>query len=346
MPRPSSAWRPLGCARRVEAGADDGGRRRGAGDPRRHEIAFLRREEQVRPRPCEVGREDGRVDQRILLGRRHQHGAIADGLHAVKGRVVAIGPEEDAVVGGHARCQVIDEARHDRAVLVEPARLLLERRRAGEHQVADVPERVQPPRTLHAEPQDADAVHPGLPGRIGVAPRHVVLRRRGQHGHVVPCGEVLGDRSAVRFGSAGHVRAVPVDDARELHRAAGSPGGAPGPRASGRGAQRVDVLPQARVLDRQRLEAREQHEVHLVLPAEVLARVLVEPAVQRQENAPLQEQERAADDRPVRREAQRRVHPPLLLVGQQLGQQQLAAIASRRGPAGTRGRPHRRSRRP
>ena len=106
-----------------------------------------------------------------------------------------------------------------------------------------------------------------------------------------------------------------------------APGGPPRRGGSGRGAQHVDVLPQARVLDRQRLEAREQHEVDLVLPAEVLARVFVQPAVQRQQDAPLQEQERAADNRPVRREAQRRVHAPLLLVRQQLGQQQLTAVA-------------------
>ena len=221
------------------------------------------------------------MDQRILLGRRHQHRAIGDGLHAVKGRVVAVGPEEDAVVGGHASFQVIDEARHDRAVLVEPPCLLLERCHPGENQVADVPERLQAPGTLHAEPQDAHAVLPGLPRRIGVAPGHVVLRRRGQHGHVVPGGEVLGDRSAVRLRirrsppcrSGG--RRTPASSRRVAWR---SPRG----RWLGRGAQRVDVLPQARVFDRQRFEAREQHEVHLVLPPEVLARVFVEPAVQRE----------------------------------------------------------------
>ena len=103
-------------------------------------------------------------------------------------------------------------------------------------------------------------------------------------------------------------------------------GGAPGKAARAR-AQRVDVLPQACVLDGERFKAREQREVHLVLPPEVLARVLVEPAVQRQQHASLEEQERAANHGTVGREAQRRVDAPVFLVGQQLGQQQLAAIA-------------------
>jgi hypothetical protein len=194
-----------------------------------HEIAFLRRQEKVRPRPCEVGRENRRMNQRILLGRGHEHGAIAYRLHAMEGGVVAIGPEEDAVIARHTRCQMINQARHDRAVLVEPAGLLLERRGTGEDQVAEVAELVQPAGTLHVETHHAQPVHPRFTGRVGVAPRHVVLRRGRQHGHIVPFGEVLGDRSAVRLRSTSHVRAVPVDNARNPHRGGrGAPGGAPG----------------------------------------------------------------------------------------------------------------------
>ena len=87
----------------------------------------------------------------------------------------------------------------------------------------------------------------------------------------MPQGEAFGNRAAVRFGSAGDVRAVAVDDTRELHR--------PGPRRAGResrigAAQRVHVLPQAGVLDSERFKAGEQREVHLVLPPEVLPGVL------------------------------------------------------------------------
>ena len=266
------------------------------------------------------------MNQRILLGRRHEHGAIAYRLHAMEGGVVAIGPEEDPIIAGTP--DVNDQSGQARSgrsrrtsgpapgAFAAPVntRSLMSRNACSRRGRCTWKRSTRSPSTLV------------LTGRVGVTPRHVVLRRGPQHGHIVP----LARCSAIvrQCASDPPVTSVPYrwTTHASLIGAAGALRRRPG-QAPGRAAQRVDVLPQPGILDRERLEAREQHEVHLVLPAKVLARVLVEPAVQRQENTALQEQERTADHRPVRRQAQRRVDPPLLLVGQQLGQQQLAAIA-------------------
>ena len=94
--------------------------------------------------------------------------------------------------------------------------------------------------------------------------------------------EVLGDEPAVPFGAAGDVGAEAMNDARELH-------------GSAAWASRRHVAAQAGVLERELLDAGEQHPVEVILAAEVLLAVLEQPARQRQQQLPLGEQDEPPD---------------------------------------------------
>ena len=88
------------------------------------------------------------------------------------------------------------------------------------------------------------------------------------------------------LGAAGDVGAEPMDDAGQLH---GS--------ALTAWALAHHVAAQAGVLDRELLDAGEQHPVEVILPAEVVLAVLEQPARQRQQDPPLGEQDEPADGR-------------------------------------------------
>ena len=125
-------------------------------------------------------------------------------------------------------------------------------------------------------------------------------------------GEPLGELAAVRFGSAGDVGAVALDDERELHDVGVDDG-------------RLRLLAGAARarFDRQFLHAREQHLVDAALPLEVVAAVLEQPAEHRHQQAPLDEDGSATRRLPAMRlVAHRRLEPPGGRIAEQLRQQQ------------------------
>ena len=115
-----------------------------------------------------------------------------------------------------------------------------------------------------------------LAGGIVIAPGDVILGAGREDGDVVLRGEMLGDEAAVPLGAAGDVGPEPVDDARQLHRA-GLPAEADAPVSMSSA--------KAGVLERELLDAGEQHPVEMILAAEVVLAVLEQPARQRQQHA-------------------------------------------------------------
>src|SRR6266516_452751 len=81
------------------------------------------------------------------------------------------------------------------------------------------------------------------------------------------------------------------------------------------------------ILDRQVLDAREQHRVDALLAPEILLAVLEQPAGHRQQHAPLHEQDEPADHPAVRGEPQMRLQLPLDVTVQQFREQQRIGVA-------------------
>ena len=81
------------------------------------------------------------------------------------------------------------------------------------------------------------------------------------------------------------------------------------------------------ILDRQILDAREQHGVDPLLAPEVFLAVLEKPARHRQQQPALHKQDDATDHRTMRRQAQVGLKLPLDVAVEQLGQQQRVGVA-------------------
>ncbi len=186
---------------------------------------LLRREEQVGPRQAEERRQDrARADQLLVLGGRHQHGAIGDEGQAEPRRRVAEGEEQDAVEVPAVRLQIGEEPGQLGAVEPKPAPLLLVRRDVVEHPIAQAPELVQRPLARGREPVDGDRPVLRRARREHVGPGHVVGGAAGGHRHVVRRRQPLGDGAAQRLRPAGDLGPIALDDAEQLH--------APGRRSS------------------------------------------------------------------------------------------------------------------
>ncbi len=114
--------------------------------------------------------------------------------------------------------------------------------------------------------------------------------------------------AAVPFGPSGDRGAEAVDHARELQR-----------RFSSRRSRAFSM--------RELLDAGGQQPVHPLLPPEVVAVVLDQPAHERQQQPLLDEHDRRADDRSMTGKPEARVETPLLVVGQQFRQEDGALAA-------------------
>src|SRR6266851_8550519 len=84
---------------------------------------------------------------------------------------------------------------------------------------------------------------------------------------------------------------------------------------------------QARVLERELLDAGEQHAVQMILPAEVLLPVFEEPSRERQQQPPLREEDDASDGRTMRRQLEVGPEPPVDVAVEQLGQERRVEVA-------------------
>src|SRR5467141_1574245 len=87
-----------------------------------------------------------------------------------------------------------------------------------------------------------------------------------------------------------------------------------------RGRPRAHGAAQARVLERELLDAGEQHAVQMILPAEILLAVFEEPSRERQQHPPLREQDDPPDRWAMRRQLEVGPEAPLDVVVEQLGQ--------------------------
>ena len=93
--------------------------------------------------------------------------------------------------------------------------------------------------------------------------------------------ETFGELAAVRFGAAGDVGPVPLDDERELHRCGESALRSAGSRVYRRWRVRTverRIRGEERRFERQLLDAGKQHVVRPALALEVVAAVLEQPA--------------------------------------------------------------------
>ena len=157
MPSASSASRVGGAAAgsMPEPMTADGGS--GARAALTDHRFLLRRQEQVGARQAEERRQDrARADQLLVLGRRHQHGAIGDERQAEPRRRVAEGEEQHAIEVAAVRLQIAEESGQLGAVQPEPALLLVVRRDVVEHAIAQAPELVQRPLARGREAVDGD----------------------------------------------------------------------------------------------------------------------------------------------------------------------------------------------
>ena len=116
-----------------------------------HEVALLRRQEDVARRLVEEFEQHAEIDGRIFLGRRHQHGAVGDERQAEVGREVPVGPEHHEVELAPVRAEVIEQPGRIRSVLAEPFLLPIGRRAAVEHFVAQVGEDLDAARSRDRE---------------------------------------------------------------------------------------------------------------------------------------------------------------------------------------------------
>ena len=211
-------------------------------------------------------------------------------------------PEQDAVVVASVRVEVLEQARQ-RAGRSRGTRLLLRRRlaRSREHALAQLAESIQVARTIDGESQHLDRPVLRPARRQHVRPGDVVGRAAGQHGDIVtPAPDVARWR-----GNALRIRRWRADrsDGRRRRASSRGGGGIAGPCAGRRVLERAEPQSQAGMIGRERLHARHQREVHPILHAEVLERVLEKPACERQQEPALHEDDGAR--RPLRADGPR-----------------------------------------
>ena len=129
-----------GRRHRLDPAPDDAGWRERTRRPALNELGFLGRQKHVTGGQREQTIDDVHPDERILFGCRNQDRAIGDERQTEEGLVVAVGPEQHAIVLGAVLPQVLDELGHLGPVLDEPLFLFFGRRARGEDDLADVRE--------------------------------------------------------------------------------------------------------------------------------------------------------------------------------------------------------------
>ena len=165
-------------------------------------------------------------ERRMLGHRRHQDAPPRGGAQAQDGRRVEAREEDQRVIAPVLLLQVLDERRTPRPMLPQPGFFVLRRVRRAEHPLRGRAERrgVAGLRVGEApHGHAADAV--GARG-VGVGPRRVVARARGQHLHRVGRRQALGDQPAVELRPAGDLGAVARGYAGKSHGSYALPAGA------------------------------------------------------------------------------------------------------------------------
>ena len=169
--------------------------------------------------PRNTGAKDRQADRRIALGRRHEHGLVGHRARAVPRVVVAVAEEDEEVELAGRPLDVPDERRARRALRSRASAA----RRASECGCSKTELRAA------AElDRCCAAARPGnrrtlMPLTVVVARRQLVLpgdvvaRAGREHFDVGVPREALGDVSGVQFGAAADVRAVALNDNRQLH---------------------------------------------------------------------------------------------------------------------------------
>src|SRR6185369_8375044 len=177
------------------------------------------REKHVAARQRQKLRNRAEPNDRIFFRRRHEDRAIAHDRHAEVRRVVAVRPEQHAVVLVAVRAEMLEQRRHLRSVLEKPCRFVVGRRAAARNDVVELGEVVRIARTVDGKPKNADRPDHARARRIRVLPGQVVRRTACEDRDVVMRGEPLRNAPTVRFRSADDVEPVALDHAGQLHAA-------------------------------------------------------------------------------------------------------------------------------
>ena len=167
--------------------------------------------------------EDREANRFVALGRGHEHRARRRRSGAVIRVVVPVAEEDEEVVVGGVRGDVLRQRTARGSLSVDPAELVRQRMGLVEHTIRLLGEPVGIALPLHAKPPHRHAVDRLDAGGALVAPRHVVGRARRQHFDVgVPC-EVFRDVAGVELRAAIDVRSISLDDDGDFHCDSSSP---------------------------------------------------------------------------------------------------------------------------
>lgn len=183
-------------------------------------------------------------------------------LERVVRRPIAIGEAQEVV---EVFAMVADPVAHSRRVgtlRIHPGARFAVAVLAVEDALLEASKAYGVARAAHRETKYRQAIDDTQAARVVVAPRHVVARASGEHGHVVAGSEVLRDQPRMEFGAAGDLRTVALDDDGQLHDLP-------------RGVQRVEACPesvhlgaQCGVLLHEIVQRRSDTDIHLELLVE------------------------------------------------------------------------------
>ena len=155
-------------------------------------------------------------DRRLVVRRRHQDASGRVHPQPEDRRRIQIREEDQRVIRPMVLLEIREQARAPRPLPLQPFLLVRRRMVVVEYPVGVFIERLQVPRAVVRETSYGHSADPVFALPVLVFPGDVVARAGGQHIHLMPAGEPLGDQPAVILGAAEYLRAVALDDERDL----------------------------------------------------------------------------------------------------------------------------------
>ena len=166
--------------------------------------------------------EDLQAKRWIPLGGRDQNGPRGHRADAVVGVIVAIAEEDEVVVVRRMVSKVADKRRAGRALAVEPLELVVQRVGLIENPVGPLTEVVRITDPADPESTNRHAVDGVFAFRKLILPTDVVSGSRREDLNTRVASEPLGNVARVQLGSTIELRAIALNDDRQLHRSVGS----------------------------------------------------------------------------------------------------------------------------
>ena len=211
----AAAVRPFG---NLGANADHDARHRLVVRDALDQRLFLERVVHQRANAAEHRRENGQAQRPVALGGRHQNGLRRHRAAAVERVVIAEAEEDEEVVVGFVRLDVVDERRAGGPFGIEPRQFIAQRVRLREDLGRPLRELDRVALDRHREAVDRNPVDDLQAGWQLVLPRDVIAMRAGrEHLDLDVLGQMLRDVTGMLLGTAVDVSTVPLDDDRDLH---------------------------------------------------------------------------------------------------------------------------------